>query len=87
MRKFGNLVLPLLVVIGFCFSGNAVMAGNYESNRALFGNYSTYKMEGYNFRSHTSLNRVNYKRSFTLHRVYDKDRRSYRALRKLNKKK
>ncbi len=67
-------------------------AGQYDSRvtsrlttDSRINSYSQFKMDGYNFRSHSSLNRLNYKRHFTLNRVYDRDRNSYRALRKLEK--
>ena len=79
----------------FSVMGSVVQAGSYGYgsrvtssplfSSSLSNSYSRYKMEGYNFRSHNGLHRVNYKRHFTLHRVYDRDRRSYRALRKLKK--
>ena len=91
LKQFISRILSVsaLVFITTLLTLTGANAGNYGSsysNKSLFGNYSTYKMSGYNYRTHDSLHRVNYKRHFTLHRVYDKDKRSYRSLRKINKK-
>ncbi len=83
-------LVGLFSVMGSVVQADSYGYGSRMGSSPLFSSsisnsYSRYKMEGYNFRSHNGLHRVNYKRHFTLHRVYDRDRRSYRALRKLKK--
>ena len=90
MNKVALYILSATSVIAvFATVAEAGRYGYSSTSRILansrVNSYSQYKMDGYNFRSHNSLGRLNYKRHFTLNRVYDRDRRSYRALRKLEK--